>query len=51
MRFAICNEQFEDWAFDRVCRFVRSAGYEGLELAPFTLAPSITEVSPATRAS
>jgi sugar phosphate isomerase/epimerase len=50
MRFAICNEQFEGWAFDRVCRFVRSVGYEGLEVAPFTLAPLITDVSPARRA-
>ena len=50
MRFAICNEQFEGWAFDRICQFVRSAGYEGLEVAPFTLAPLITDVSPAQRA-
>ena len=50
MKFAICNEQFEGWEFDRVCRFVRSVGYEGLELAPFTLAPSITDVSPQRRA-
>ncbi|MDQ3212517.1 MAG: sugar phosphate isomerase/epimerase [Acidobacteriota bacterium] len=50
MRFAICNEQFEGWEFDRVCRFVSSVGYEGLEVAPFTLAPSITDVSPQRRA-
>jgi sugar phosphate isomerase/epimerase len=49
MRFATCNEQFEGWAFDRVCQFVRGVGYEGLELAPFTLAPLITDVSPARR--
>ena len=34
----MCNEQFEGWAFDRVCQFVGSAGYDGLEVAPFTLA-------------
>ncbi len=50
MKFAICNEQFEGWEFDRVCRFVRSVGYEGLEVAPFTLAPWITDVSPQRRA-
>jgi sugar phosphate isomerase/epimerase len=50
MRFAICNEQFEGWAFDRVCRFVGSVGYEGLEVAPFTLAGSITDVSRPHRA-
>lgn len=50
MRFAICNELFEDWAFDRVCRYVKSVGYEGLELAPFTLAPLITDLDPGRRA-
>ena len=50
MRFAICNELFEGWTFDRVCRYVRGVGYEGLELAPFTLAPLITDVDANRRA-
>jgi sugar phosphate isomerase/epimerase len=50
MRFAICNELFEGWEFDRVCRFVKGAGYDGLEVAPFTLAPLITDVTPGRRA-
>jgi sugar phosphate isomerase/epimerase len=49
MRFATCNEQFEGWEFGRVCRFVREAGYDGLEVAPFTLADRITDLSPARR--
>lgn len=49
MRFAICNELFEDWPFDRVCRYVKSVGYDGLEVAPFTLAPRITDVGAARR--
>jgi len=49
MRFATCNEQFEGWEFDRVCRFVREVGYDGLELAPFTLADRITDLSAARR--
>jgi len=49
MRFATCNEQFEGWTFDRVCRFVREVGYDGLEVAPFTLADRVTDVSPAQR--
>ena len=49
MRFAICNEVFEGWEFDRICRAVKTIGYDGLELAPFTLAPLITDLSSATR--
>lgn len=50
MKFAICNELFEGWAFDRVCQFVRSVGYEGLELAPFTLAPTADDLTASQRA-
>jgi sugar phosphate isomerase/epimerase len=45
MRFAICNELFEGWPFDKVCSFLKGAGYDGLEVAPFTLAPRITDVT------
>jgi sugar phosphate isomerase/epimerase len=45
MRYAICNEVFEGWDFCRICRFVAELGYQGLELAPFTLAPRITDLS------
>lgn len=50
MRYAICNETFEGWDHERICRFVADLGYEGLELAPFTLAPRITDVSADRRA-
>jgi len=46
MKFAICNELFEGWEFGRVCQYVKSVGYDGLEVAPFTLAPLITDVTP-----
>lgn len=49
MRYAICNETFEGWDHARVCRFVADLGYTGLELAPFTLAPRITDVTPEQR--
>jgi sugar phosphate isomerase/epimerase len=45
MRSAICNETFEGWEHERICRFVAEVGYTGLELAPFTLAPRITDVT------
>ena len=49
MRYAICNETFEGWDHLRVCRFVAGLGYQGLEVAPFTLAGRITDVSPPRR--
>src|SRR5207302_402205 len=49
MRYAICNETFEGWDHARVCRQVAELGYEGLEIAPFTLAPRITDVTPERR--
>jgi sugar phosphate isomerase/epimerase len=48
-RYAICNETFEGWDHARVCRFVADLGYTGLEIAPFTLAPRVTDVSPERR--
>lgn len=49
IRLGICNELFEGWEFGRVCRTVKDLGYDGLEIAPFTLAPRITDVSAARR--
>lgn len=49
MRYAICNETFEGWDHARICRFVADLGYTGLELAPFTLASRITDVSAVRR--
>jgi sugar phosphate isomerase/epimerase len=45
MRYAICNETFEGWDHPRICKLISSLGYQGLEIAPFTLAGRITEVS------
>jgi sugar phosphate isomerase/epimerase len=50
MKFATCNEHFEGWTFDRLCRYVKSIGYDGVELAPFTLAPTITDLGADRRA-
>src|SRR4051794_20194371 len=45
MRYAICNETFEGWDHERVCATAARLGYTGLEVAPFTLAPRVTDVS------
>jgi len=45
MRFALCNEMFEGRAMAEVCSTAKRLGYHGIEIAPFTLAASATEVS------
>ncbi len=49
IRLGICNELFEGWDFAETCRAVKRLGYDGLEIAPFTLAPRITDLTPARR--
>ena len=37
LRQAICNEVYQDWKFHEACKSIRSIGYTGIEIAPFTL--------------
>lgn len=48
IKLGICNELFEGWELERVCQTVKAIGYDGLEIAPFTLAPRIGDLT-ATR--
>jgi sugar phosphate isomerase/epimerase len=38
MKLALCNEVIAAMPFERQCAFAAALGYDGLELAPFTLA-------------
>ncbi len=45
MRLAICNEIFQGWSPEAVIEYCAQVGYDGLEIAPFTLAKTVGEVS------
>lgn len=48
MKFGTCNEYFENWPIEQVFEYAAEIGYHGVEIAPFTLAPSVEEI-PAER--
>lgn len=48
-RFALCNECFTDTSFPEMCRLTRSAGFTGIEIAPFTLAEDPATLTAAQR--
>jgi D-psicose/D-tagatose/L-ribulose 3-epimerase len=48
-RFALCNEVFQTWPFERALDRMRSFGYEGVEIAPFTLGEDPAAISSAHR--
>ncbi len=37
MRYAVCNELFGDMPFGEACRITREEGFEGMEIAPYTI--------------
>lgn len=49
MKFAICNELYSDRDSRAAMQHARSLGYQGWEVAPFTLADNIEDFSPSQR--
>jgi D-psicose/D-tagatose/L-ribulose 3-epimerase len=45
LKHAMCNEAFESTPFVEQCRTLKSAGYGGIEIAPFTLAPDPADIT------
>lgn len=45
MQIYLCNEVIRNLSFSEQCRFVRDTGYDGLEIAPFTLGDDPRQLS------
>lgn len=44
-RHAICNEVYQGWDFAKSCKSIKEIGYEGIEIAPFTLSEQPASIS------
>jgi sugar phosphate isomerase/epimerase len=49
MKFAICNEIFQGWKLEDTLACAARLGYAGVEIAPFTLANSVTDIPAGAR--
>jgi sugar phosphate isomerase/epimerase len=49
MKFAICNEIYQNWKLADAMEHAAKAGYDAIEIAPFTIAKYVTEISAAQR--
>ena len=45
MKYAICNETFQDWPFEKAFKYAKELGYEALEFAPFTIHDDAYQIS------
>ena len=45
MKFAICNEIFQGWKLEETFAHAAKTGYDAVEIAPFTVAKSVTGIS------
>lgn len=49
MKFAVCNEIFKDWKLEDTFAYAGRIGYDAVEIAPFTIANSVTDIPAAQR--
>jgi len=49
-KHSMCNETFQDWPQAKIFRFLAQCGYQGVEIAPFTINTDVTKISSQQRA-
>lgn len=49
IKFAICNEIFQGWKLEDTFAYAAKAGYDAVEIAPFTIAKYVTDVPASDR--
>jgi sugar phosphate isomerase/epimerase len=49
VKFGICNEIFQNWKLEDAMAYAAKAGYDCIEIAPFTLCKHVTDVPVADR--
>ena len=49
MKFGICNEIYQGWALDDIFAHAKKTGYDVVEIAPFTIAKSVCDITAAQR--
>ncbi len=51
MKFSLCNEIFEGWTWADTVQAIAAAGYDGVEIAPFTLCDDVSDLDAGARAA
>ena len=49
MKFAICNEIYQGWKLEDTLAHAAKLGYAGVEIAPFTMANAVNDISASER--
>ena len=45
MKISICSELFQGWPIEKVFEYSAQLGYDGVEIAPYVLSDSVSEIS------
>lgn len=51
MKFSFCNEMFEGWKWEEICRIAREEGYAGIEVAPYTFNYDVRDLGSSERSA